>query len=224
MNIRRQLLTGFLLLTLASVTFGVDDKPVGPDPDVRLLQDHNGNLVLALHRPWKSFSRPSVEVCLLPADLPETVNIHPLYFVNNHLKGEVTTNLYQSLDQADSVPVRRPLSEKDIEFEIIGNRNSLGRAAVCVACRTEAPGKTPSKEKNPLTRAAFCLLDYWSVEREGLYLDLPADYFAAPGKLRIWLLRDSQIVWSETIRWPGLANRQAPATASEAKPEATKKK
>jgi hypothetical protein len=71
------------------------------------------------------------------------------------------------------------------------------------------------------------LLEHWAGEEDNLYLDLPADYFAASGKLRIWLMRDQIAVWSTTIPWPGLPGRQtaAPkadsASAKPAKPKAT---
>ncbi len=220
MNLPRQFLLSLLCLAFASAALAADKTTRPPEmtedrpsPDVRILQDHDGDLVLALHRPWKSFSRPSVEVCLLPDSLPATAKIRPMYFVSNYLKGQVTADLYRSLDQADEVPVRHPFSEKGLEFEIIGNRNSLGKAAVCVACRTEAPAEVPAKfatgdpkDAKGLSRATFCLLDHWAVEQESLYLDLPENYFSAPGRLQIWLLRDNRIVWSDTIRWPGVAS------------------
>lgn len=211
MNTYRQLLSALVLLAFASVALADEKIPVfedRPNPDVRLLQDHDGDLILAIKRPWKSFTLPSIEVCLLPNDMPQTAPLHPMYFLSNHLRGEVTANLYRTLDQADEIPVRQPFTDKGIEFEWVGHRNSLGKAAVCVACRTEPPQKRSSEDKTMLSRATFCLLNYWSVERDGLYLDLPADYFSAPGRLRIWLLRDNQIVWSDTIRWPGIASQQ----------------
>lgn len=215
MNTYRQLLSIVALLTLASTALADGGIPAfedQPNPDVRLLEDHDGDLILAIERPWKTFTRPSVEVCLVPDTVPETAKVHPMYFVSNHLKGEVTADLYRALDEASEVPVRRPFSDKKIEFEMVGNRNSLGKAAVCVACRTEPPVKSSPEDETTLARATFCLLDHWSVERGGLYLTLPADYFPVPGRLRIWLLRDNQIVWSHTIRWPGIASGQSPAS------------
>lgn len=220
MNTPRQCLLSLLCLAFASAALAADKTTRPPEitedrpnSDVRILQDHDGDLVLALHRPWRSFSRPSVEVCLLPDSLPPTTRIRPMYFVSSYLKGQVTADLYRSLDQADEVPVRQPFTEKDLAFEIVGNRNSLGKAAVCVACRTELPAETltepatgDKKDAKGLPRATFCLLDHWAVEQESLYLDLPKDYFSAPGRLQIWLLRDDRIVWSDTIRWPGLAS------------------
>ena len=214
-----QLLPSFLLVALASVAQAADG-PADADrqsssPDIKLLQDTSGDLVLAISRPWKTYSRPSIEVCLLPDAFPETARIRPEYFVSRFLKGQVTVDLYRSLEKADELAVRRPFSAGGEQREIVGNRNSLGKAAVCVACRTESPVAVPPEEKTMLSRATFCLLEYWAGEKDNLYLDLPPDYFGAPGRLQIWILRDDKIVSSDTIRWPGVAGYK-PAPSSPA--------
>ena len=61
----RQLLSFVALVALASTALADDGIPVGddqPNPDVRLLEDHDGELILTIERPWKAFTRPSVEV------------------------------------------------------------------------------------------------------------------------------------------------------------------
>lgn len=225
MNTCRQLLSIVALVAIASTALADDGSPAlqdQPNSDVRLLEDHDGELILTIERPWKAFTRPSIEVCLVPDTVPEAAKVHPIYFVSNHLKGEVLADLYRALDEASEVPVRRPITDKKMDFEMVGNRNSLGKAAVCVACRTEPPVKSSPDDETTLARATFCLLEHWSVEPGGLYLNLPADYFSVPGRLHIWLLRDNQIVWSHTIRWPGIASGQPPA--AEAKQPAAKAK
>lgn len=213
-----QLLSSFLLVALASVAQAADVEG-SSSPDIKLLEETNGDLVLAISRPWKTYTRPSIEVCLLPDTLPASARIRPEYFVSRFLKGQVTVDLYRSLEKADEVATRLPFSAGGTKFEIVGKRNSLGKAAVCVACRTESPVAVQSEEKTQLPRATFCLLEYWAGEEDNLYLDLPPDYFAAPGRLQIWILRDNSIVSSDTIRWPGIAGYK-PAPSS---PEANSK-
>jgi len=227
MKILRKLLPLVLLVVLASVAPGAEAD--NPDAGIKLLRDHGGDLVLAISQPWRIYSRPSIEVCLLPNDFPETTKIHPLHFVNEQFKGNVTEKIYHTLDRADQVPVQTPFTVNEIPFKAFGKRNSLGKPAVCVACRTKSPVAVtpPEPAKAPLPRAVFCLLEHWAGEEDNLYLNLPADYFAAPGKLRIWLMRDQTAVWSTTIAWPGLPGHQtaAPkeesAPAKSAKPKAT---
>ena len=108
-----------------------------------------------------------------------------------------------------------------MDFEMVGNRNSLAKRPFALPPHRTARQSSPDDEMT-LARATFCLLEHWSVEPGGLYLNLPADYFSVPGRLHIWLLRDNQIVWSHTIRWPGIASGQPPA--AEAKQPAAKAK
>jgi hypothetical protein len=172
-----------------------------------LMQERNGDLVVSIAQPWRSYRRPSVEVCLLPGDWPENSKLHPLYFVKQTLKGEVTVAVYHCQDRADGVPQRTSLKEHDLEFELFGQRNALGKAAVCVACRTETP------DHKLLPRAVYCLPEYWASEDGVLYLSLPKDYFGASGKLVVWLLREDSVVWSDTIRWPGIPDAEPAPTA-----------
>lgn len=190
------------------------DKPAGltatSRTEVTLMEDAGGNRIVAVSHPWKAYFQPSIEVCLLPPSEEQPDKVRPLYFVNRFLKGRMTVAVYHCLDKADDAPLRMPFQEADISFEILGNRNSLGKPAVCVACRT------PTLEKTMLPRATFCFLEHWALQDRTLLLDLPPDYFAAAGKLKIWLLRDDTVVWSETIRWPGLPGAQAPEASSAA--------
>jgi hypothetical protein len=52
-------------------------------------------------------------------------------------------------------------------------------------------------------RAAFVALESWSLDKNRLYLDLPKDFFAKPGKLRVWFMAGDRAMWSETVDWPG---------------------
>jgi len=209
----RHLLATFLALLPAWALQGQEHGPQKPEiasssheggaSGLELIQDQSGELILAIHHPWKPYSNPSLEVCLLPEDEREAEKIRPMYFTSRFLKGRVTVGVYHCLDRADSVATRTPLTEGGISFEILGNRNSLGKPAVCVACRTELD------RQRTLPRVTFCLPEHWALEEKTLYLDLPPDYFAAAGKLRVWLLRDNSIVWTETIRWPGIPGAEA---------------
>ncbi len=198
--------------------------PTRGEAFVSMLTRHSGAPILAVRYPWKRHARPSVEVRVLHSSELGAPLIRPMFFVHSLMKGNVTTAVYRCQDKSENVPQSAVFSKGEFDFEVFGARNSLGRPSVCVTARTandrpRAPAKpTQSQEADelsvalpesrlparlPETRAAFPLLDAWAVDDHTLYLELPAKYFAQPCKLRIWLLRRSQIVWTATLDWPG---------------------
>jgi len=155
-----------------------------------------GEPTLVVEYPWKAHAIPSVEVRLLTGELPEPAEIRPLVFMKNFMKGDVNIRVYRCYDHSASSPTRVAFTEKDIDFEAVGQRNSLGKPSVCLLHRiTEGPA--------PGAGAVFCLLDSWAVNKGLLYFDLPKEYFPKPGTLRVWFFGRGDLVWSEMVAWPG---------------------
>jgi hypothetical protein len=157
----------------------------------------SGEPFLAIHYPWKVHAQPSVEVRLVTGEDPDPSGIRPLFFIKEFMKGEVSVKIYRAEDEAAGAGAKLPLKEKEIDFEILGRRNSLGKPAVCVARRV--PGDDPA----PGTGVVFCRLPSWSVNKRLLWLDLPREYFAEPGKIHVWFLRADKVLWAEQVDWPG---------------------
>jgi len=169
---------------------------------VSLMTQITGEPILVIKYPWKRHARPSVEVRVLDEEEVDNPLIRPLFFVHDMMKGEVTSAVYHCQDRSDEVSqtasFTRDYMEGKIDFHIFGVRNTLGRPSACVACRVVIPKRVPE------TRAAFCLLDAWAIDERMLCLELPAEYFSRPSKIRVWLLRDKDIVWTAVIPWPGV--------------------
>ncbi len=176
---------------------------------VSLVKRRGGERALVIDYPWKVHRRPSVEVRLVTGKDPGPSVVRPLFFVNEYMKGEVKVTLYRAEDASAGGKVRKPLTEKEVEFEILGRRNSLGKPSVCVVHRFAA------KEPAPGTTAVYCLLPAWAINKKLLYLDLPREDFVQPGKLYVWFLRDDRVLWTEAVEWPGYEKRR---TATDAQP------
>lgn len=201
-----------------------------PDPDKKAAETDRGDAyvsvvtrptgepLLMIEYPWKRHARPSVEVRVLEPSEVDAPLIRPLFFVHNFMKGNVTRIVYRCQDDSEGTSQAAAFRKDGTDFEVFGARSSLSRPSVCVACRTapERPrtvaevvedsgtgiesSTTPPK---PEIRAAFPLLDAWAVDGRTLYLALPAKYFSQPGKIRVWLLRDKDVVWTADADWPG---------------------
>lgn len=170
------------------------------------------DLALLIAYPWKVHRRPSVEIRLVAGKDADAGAVRPLFFLSEYMKGEVTVAVYRCQDEAAGAPVRESLTEKEVEFEILGRRNSLAKPSVCVVHRfaaDEPDGGTTADEPDGGTAAVFCLLPAWAIDKRLLRLDLPRQDFAKPGKMHVWFLREGTIVWKETLDWPGNARRAA---------------
>ena len=186
-----------------------------------IVEEVDGDRTLVVHYPWKVHDRCSIEVRLVTGKPtkagkapPDVEEARPLYFLANLMKGDVTINLYRCQDEAAGTPQRHVFTEREyggslddededeefteIEYEILGRRNRLGRPSVCVARRFSNDGPAPG------ATAIFCLLEPWAIDEGLLNLELPPKYFAKPGKLRVWLLRNDKVVWEQRADWPGI--------------------
>jgi len=168
---------------------------------VSLMKGRTGRSTLVIEYPWKVHQMASVELRLVTADNPENAGLYrarPLLFVKNYLHGKVIVDVHHCRDRSFDAPTSRTFTEDEIEFEILGGRNTLGRPSVCVARRI------PNSDPVPGASVAYCLLPSWSRNGQRLHLDLPVDYFAEPGKLYVWFIRDRKVLWEEVEDWPGI--------------------
>ena len=196
-------------------------EPTRGESFVSVITQPTGEPILAINYPWRRHAKPSIEVRVSDPSEVDNSLIRPLFFRHDVMKGNVTKAVYQCQDKSEDLSQTAAFSEGNADFEIFGARNSLGRPAVCVACRI-APDEV-SRETESLiaelartgqeamlslkfqreTRAAYCLLDAWAVDERTLYLELPASHFSQRSKIRVWLLRDKDVVWTANITWPG---------------------
>ena len=160
-----------------------------------------GKPIVAIHFPWRTYSRPSIEIRWLADDEPDTGEIRPLQFVADIMKGEITSQVYAGRERAWETPVKKTLKVHDREFDILGARNLLGKPAVTVVF--------PAREVGPdrAARAVFFPLESWSIDGHTLWLELPQGHFNQPGRIRIWFYRDATILWWKTLAWPGSETR-----------------
>ncbi len=165
---------------------------------LRFFRPFSGSPILIVHYPWQVHANPSVEVQWLADGEPEPPSRRPLVFVDGYLKGDLAVDAERCRAGAERVATSTSRSKAGIEFDIHAKRNSLTVPAVWVDCHLPLPGDKTE------TRTAFCMLQNWAVDGRTLYLDLPSDSFAKPGKLRFWMLRGQDTVWMETVAWPGM--------------------
>ncbi len=166
-------------------------------PYAEITRVPTGKPIVAIHFPWRIYSRPSIEIRWLADDEPDTAEIRPLQFVADMMKGEITSEVYAAREKAWAVAVTKTLKIHEREFEILGARNLLAKPAVTVVFPARKVG--PDRP----ARAVFFLLDSWAVDGQTLWLELPAEQFSQPGRIRIWFYRNDTILWWKTLVWPG---------------------
>jgi hypothetical protein len=163
-----------------------------------VVQDQSDAPILVVKYPWNAHPQASVEVCLLPKDVPDSPAIHPLNLTGRLLRDKdrkLMKAVYKCQDDAASVPTAVSVTDGDLDFDILGNRNSVGSAAVAVGWKTLTP------DRKAIHRAAFYRLESWAADSDTLMLDLPPQHFCRPGTLKVWLLRGDEVVWSDTAPW-----------------------
>jgi len=163
-----------------------------------------GKPVLVVHYPWKVYTKPSVEVRLVADDEPDTTAIRPMAFVAALMQGDVTLAVYRCLDLTEEARRAKAFKQKGLEFQVVALKNRLGRAAAQVVF---PPVVSPSKgdRKDAACRVAYFPLEPWDVDGETLRLELPAEHFSQPTRVRVWFFRDGDVVWWQTVLWPGIA-------------------
>ena len=204
MQTRLRVLLTVALLTWASVSAAAQPPPAEPPTPkprrisyVSIMKARTGRQALVVNYPWKVHARPSVEVRLVTTGEADPPAIRPSFFVEEYMNGEVRLKIYRAQDEAARAGAAMPLTENEIDFEILGQRNSLGKPAVCVARRL------PRDDPAPGTGVVFCLLPSWAVNKALLHLDLPREYFEEAGKIHVWFLRGNEVLWKDKVDWAG---------------------
>jgi hypothetical protein len=174
---------------------------------VSIVRGRGGQQTLVIDYRWKLHRDASVEVQLVPAEARSPA-VAPLYFASEYFKRDVSRKVFHCLDAADMREAVDSFTQDKIDFEIIGRRNWLGRAAVVVLAR-DTPEPAHGKEVKTVDspRAAFLMLECWALGDQSLGLDLPRDRFAPPGTLHVWFLRSNRVLWEETVAWPGYGGK-----------------
>ncbi len=173
------------------------------DSWVHVVTPYAGDPILVIDYPWQTHACPSVEVQWLPEGRPEPLSTRPLTFVDAYMKGDFALDIGRCRDRGERVACNTKVTKFGMDLELNGKRNSLSRPAVWIDCHLTKPDKTTD------TRTVFCLLDSWSVDQRTLYLDLPEAYYAQPGRLRVWMMRGPDVVWTHSITWPGMGGSLA---------------
>jgi len=163
-----------------------------------------GEPMLVVRYPWKVHKSPSIEVRAYVPGEEESVRIRPLQFRSFFMKDEITIKVYETQAAAAATRTTIEFLRHDIPFGAIGQRNLLGRPAVCVTCLTEVlkPNKEPFPDK--ARWAIYPFLAPWAADDETLFLSPPKETFADAAKIRVFFLRDGDLAWSQALQWPGL--------------------
>jgi hypothetical protein len=179
-------------------------KPRQPQepPHVSLVKHRSGAPVLLMEYPWKVHARASIELRLVTGDNPQPVEAPPLYFLQTRMK-KANDAVQRCYSHASEAGEKAPFKTDDgIDLEIIGRRNVLEKPSLYVVERIKADKKDEGATAG--AAAALIMLDSWAMNEKLLYVDLPPDAFAAPGKLHVWFLRADKPLWKEVIDWPGV--------------------
>lgn len=197
--------------------------PIRGGPYLSTIQDRFGEPILMVDYPWTVHAKASIEVAALPDDQTQWSEVRPLYYFDRLFHGNQMVAIYKCLESAANVPTRASGEKNGVEYSYVGQRNSLGKPSVVVVCRTPIAEAEPTAEKEPTAkaeptakkelladRAVYPLLEPWAPDQRTLQLDLPRDFFAKQGKIRVWLLRGDAVLWSEDIAWPGFAAEGSP--------------
>ncbi|NQU23588.1 MAG: hypothetical protein HQ567_20085 [Candidatus Nealsonbacteria bacterium] len=178
-------------------------------PEISVRQLRGGRTTLRIKYPWKAYTQPSIEVRLVTSRKADAGDVRPLLFVGNFMKGELKVKIYRATDDAATGTVILPITEKELDMDILGGRNALGKPAICIA--RQVPEDDPARGAG----AVFPQLSSWALDDHTLYLNLPGKatapvlgaaktYFAPAGKLHVWFLRGNEVVWREEIEWKGM--------------------
>ena len=170
-----------------------------------------GEPMLVIRYPWTLHKKPSIEVRTFVPGEEESVRIRPLQFRSVFMKDTVTIKVYETQAASAATRTTAEFLRHGIAFAAIGERNLLGRPAVCVTCQTEVlkPNKEPFPNK--ARWALYPFMEPWAVNDETVFLSLPKITFTEPAKIRVFFLRDRDVAWSQTLQWPGFSKPETPA-------------
>ena len=190
--------------TLSSSTATSLDKYAGSF--VSIAHRSTGRPMLVVKYPWREHAKASIEIRQLVPDEVADPELKPLFFRDEIMKGLALVSVSNCLNSCSDVRATAEFTKREIDFEIIGDRNSFSSPSVSVACRT----KYKPTGGQTVSRAIFPLLEPWSTDKRTLYLDLPTEYFPQECLVRVWMLRGRDVVWSTIIPWPGYSPAEDP--------------
>ncbi len=170
---------------------------LGETPRVSTVALADGTRTLVVDYPWHAHRRASIELRLVTdsdASSPRTI---PLMFAKECFQGMLKVNVFHFRDHAHDMLKSRTFTKYNKEFTILGQKNSLGRRAVCVGWQI------PRDDSTPDVAAAYCLLPEWSLNKHRLHLDLSPELFTPSGTLYVWFLREDRVLWQGKLVWPG---------------------
>jgi len=171
--------------------------PVRSTSFASLIDDRKGHRLLVEY-PWSRHREASIEIRLVTGEQPSVEGIRPMAFVAKHFHGDVRMQIYNVQDAGAGGVVIRNLEVDSEKFEVLGGMTPLGNPATCVV-RNYIPAEPPTG-----AYAIYCQLRPWALSDRLLSIELPKRYFADPGKMKIWFLRGREILWEQTLDWPGV--------------------
>ena len=166
-------------------------------PRVSTVAQADGTRTLVVDYPWHVHRGASIELRLVTDSDARSARTIPLMFAEECFQGMLKVNVFHFRDQAHDMLRSRTFTKYNKEFTILGQRNSLGRRAVCVGW------KIPREDSTPDVAAAYCLLPEWSLNKHRLHLDLSPELFTPSGTLYVWFLREDRVLWQKKLAWPG---------------------
>jgi len=176
----------------------------------RLVTEQNGLSRLDIHYPWAFHENLSVEVQLIARSGAGGLVRSPTFFWERYFHGRARIQVYRAEDASAGGATETPLTIGKNEFTIRMRRNTSGNPVGCVLrnhYKSRPGAKIEEEERDKRVRTGVTAIFYcpaqWSLDRTWLTLDLPPGHFSDPGQLHVWLLRDSQVLWEETLDWRG---------------------
>jgi hypothetical protein len=185
---------------------------------VSIIKERPGQVTLVVHYLWKVHAQASMEVRLLPGARAAKSTVSPLYFFSEYFQGPARQKVFRCLDHADG-GATDSFTKDNLDFRIVGTRNSLGRSTVMVfPFNPKTPADRQDNDAWDSPTVLFPLLESWAVDDRTLTLDLPREVsyraerdkfertlkaFSRPGKLYVWFLRGEKVIWEDNVDWPG---------------------
>ncbi|NUQ63167.1 MAG: hypothetical protein HUU20_11875 [Pirellulales bacterium] len=171
-------------------------KPMAPFEFLEVKQQLTGDPILVVNYPWIRHQRPTIEIRRLD-DTPETTAARPLYFGSEYMHGTNLAAMYRCEELSAGLPASTEFTKDEVRFIVTGRRNPLEKPSVVVRCQSEKPGPRYG------VRAVYGLLEAWAVNNKTLFLELPREDFAQPGRIEAVFYRGEDVVWTERADWPG---------------------
>lgn len=177
-----------------------------PNSYVAVQSAQSGEPFVVVNHPWQTYRRPSVQVLWVddPADLESR---QPIPLDGDELLKRWNQQIRELLSPAiRSSEYLFDYGERQI-LAIHGQYNALNKPSAY------------GVDQAARDRGVFYRPDTWANERGVFYAGLSdlkqVPVLQKPGKLRVWVLDEEQVVAAETLDWPGSTGAPAPAETAE---------